>query len=100
MTTNDGVHESEEPREIGKLMTAIAQFDCEPGVFTVAVQAHDHMIGFDAYIQFRSTVPGALASISSRGNSPFEALLILYRQLKEKYGPCPTCGQQRHEVYK
>jgi len=84
------------PTSARALMDAIRYSDCEPSVFTVTLQASGHIAGFQASICFRTYNPQALRSISTQADTPEEALHFLLHALRTRWGPCPTCGQQRH----
>jgi len=77
---------------IKELLDKIKRHDCEPGVFSVSLMAGGHYSGYNACVDFRSTSPGAANHVSTRGNTPEEALASLLSILEEKWGRCPHCG--------
>ncbi len=77
---------------IKELLDKIKYHDCEPGIFKVFLMAADHSTGYNAWVDLRSTKPGAARSVSTRGDTPEEALTSLLGVLEEKWGRCPHCG--------
>lgn len=79
-----------------ELMDEIKFFDCEPAIYKVCLVASDHNTGYDAWVDFRSNIPGAPSSLSAHGVTPEEALGILLNTLMKSWGKCPHCGNYLH----
>ena len=75
-------------------MDDIKNFDCDPGIYQVTLQAASYITGYNAYAEFRS--PNQCNSVSSKGATPEEALDLLYNTLLLRFSKCPTCGAYRH----
>lgn len=82
---------------VSDLMLQIVDFDCDPGVYNVAIVKAQYRSGFDVNVTFRSTNPDALSGISAHNDDPEKALETIIAQLKERWGKCPHCGNHRHE---
>jgi hypothetical protein len=82
--------------KVQELLDEIKNFDCDPSVFTVFLKAANHISGYDAFLDFRATVPGSLDQISAHADTPEDALQFLRDNLVGKFGKCPDCGQYRH----
>lgn len=74
------------------LVDAVKMFDCEPGIYNVALYAAAHYSNYRAVAVFRSPHDsGGARDVSAYGNSPEAAMAALFSILKEKWGRCPHC---------
>lgn len=84
---------------IAELLNEIKNFDCNPAVFNVSLQAPAYLDCFVVTVVFRNPAGSDGAhEFSVRNSNPMTALEITLGEMREKYGKCPNCNNYKNHA--